>query len=111
MWESLTVARLWEICNTKFSLMGVVCFMILCFVALRLIKKSIGIINFIAQLPSPLLAGGFTTLAAGGFGYSVMDIFAKTPTFSGQTNGFVMCASITLSLVALKYEKQNSKEC
>jgi hypothetical protein len=105
-YENLTIGKLWEIMNTQFSLIGVVCFMILSYSAIRLFKKSINLINFIATLPVPLLAGGSTAFASGMFGYAVMDFFSKSPYLSGQMNGFLMSASITIALVALKYEKQ-----
>ena len=108
--ENLTITQVYDLLNAKFSLIGVLCFLIFVFFAIRLIKRSVSIINFIANLPKPLLAGMFSMLAAGFFGYSVIDIFSRESVFSPQTNGFLMSASLTVALVALRYESGTNKE-
>lgn len=84
--------------------------MLISFVVMRLIKRSVDVVHFVAKLPPALLGGGLNVGAAGCFGYSVMDFFSKSPNLSPQMNGFLMAASFTLALVALKYERRSSNE-
>jgi hypothetical protein len=76
----------------------------------KLVKRVGGLISFMASLPRPLLAGGCNVITAGVLGYSVSDILSKEPTFSPKINTCLMCASLVLTLVALKYERQPVKE-
>jgi hypothetical protein len=105
-----TVAEIWDLLNTKFSLWGVITVFIVFLFVSRLLKRVGGFINFIASLPKPLLAGGCNVISAGVLGYSVPDLFSKEPFFSPKVNGCLICASVVLTLVSLKYERQPAKE-